>query len=162
MRERLALLLSTHLSEIHKDPTELKQFYKEFLNETFCTSCPGIIAQKYNNLSKINVDQILKTNSNILKMIPGKLISTYTSTNLPQGHFTDKNITDNISIQLINAGYGKFFLNPKDIDKAIESIGKTDSKLVESQTFVSRETEVKQHAHDKNIVQKIQGLFAKK
>jgi hypothetical protein len=162
MRERLALLLSTPLAIIRKDPSELKQFYKDYLNDNFCTSCPDVIAQKYYNLSKINVDQVLKSNTNILKMIPGKLISTYNSVNLPQGHFTDKNITDKISIQLIQAGYAKFFINPQDIDKAIESLVETETKLVENQDIVSRETQQEKPVENKSMLEKIQSLFTKK
>lgn len=157
MKERIEAILSKPLSEIESNPKILKKFYKEFFQEDICSTCPGVIAAKYNQLKRLSEETIHRISTNILRMRKGAMIDTYMASAGPIGHFTNANITDEISIELIERGWGGSFENPEDIEKAIASVysgSKTKPPLVWP-------TSAKEKAYNAETIEKVKEVFAK-
>lgn len=140
MEELLERVKSKSLQQTLEDPSDLKEIYKQ-MGESICLSCPGIIKEKYLSLFKVSEEKIISKMDRILRMKPGKLIDTTMSNVYPQGQFTDSNITDQISIKLIDMGYGAFFVNPEKADELrfvkeieVNPIFKNESKSSKSQS----------------------------
>lgn len=156
MIERINKLLSKSISEVIKDPWELKKIYKQLFNEDVCGYCPPIITEKYNALKLLTKENIKAMQERILKMKSGMVIDTYSSELLPQGAFTKDNITDEIAIKFIKHGYGKFFENPQDVELAIEKTGVKESEEEEYARLLNeesskREKEEKPKQQDKKL-----------
>lgn len=122
MKKQLESLRSKTLDQILEDPKELRRFYKEFFNEDVCAYCKTIIKQRWEDLIKLTPEKVKAIMTRVLKMKPGKAISTFSSNTLPQGYWTAKNINDAVAIKLIESGHASSFINPQDLQKAKDSI----------------------------------------
>lgn len=81
--------------------------YKEMYGETICVDCPNSLEMAYKKLLK-DIDRDIPS----YRMKRGVVINTTMTDNpeIPKGHFTIKNITDDIAKVLIKHGYGSYFI----------------------------------------------------
>jgi hypothetical protein len=121
MVEKWKSIISKGVQYNIDNPREITDFFKSVFNEDLCRYCPGKIHDKFLELSQLNEHKLNSMLERKYRMLPGKLIDTYNSSELPQGHWTDKNITDEVAEKLIKAGFGKFFKgNPTLEENPIE------------------------------------------
>jgi hypothetical protein len=91
-----------------KDNTDrIVSLYKEMYGETICVTCPGSLKIAFEKMYKDRDKQFSS-----IRMKRGVVINT-TMVNhpeIPKGHFTCKNITDEVANILINHGYASYFI----------------------------------------------------
>lgn len=119
---------SKSLEETLKYPSDIKELYKQ-MNEDICSYCPGIIKEKYLSLFKQKDEIIMSQIEKRLRMKPSKLIDRTMASSYPQGQYTDKNITDKISVMLIDLGYGDRFINPEIVEEVRAGLNKEQKQL---------------------------------
>lgn len=139
MKEQLEVLKSKSLSEHKKDPTQLISFFKELYGRVICPTCPGAVEAAYSEISNITHQKIEIMSNKILRVKSDTLIDTYMSPVPPQGHYTDKNITDEIGVQLIDNGLGGYFENPEDVEEARKAVAESSKEEGASNIFVPSE-----------------------
>lgn len=93
-------------------PGQMVSLYKFLYGETInlCKTCPNFenkIKEKFNYLIKKSKDGFPT-----IRMKPGKNINTYMWNNIdiPKGHWTSKNIYDELAEKFIKLGYQDYFI----------------------------------------------------
>lgn len=120
--------------------------YEHLMNKSICSTCPAILYQAYLDFKK-------KSNSLFLnqfrryKMKPDTMIDTHCFTDIPQGHFTDFNLSDDVAEKLLNKGLyediifeTEHFQNQK---KVVETENLQNQKLVETTNNLSTKNKTK-------------------
>lgn len=95
------------LEYFKKHPNEMVSLYEQMYRDTICLTCPGNLEYAYKKMYKDREREIPT-----IQMKRGKLIDTtmIEDDRLPKGHFTLKNITDEIALVLIELGYSDCFI----------------------------------------------------
>lgn len=82
------------------NPSEMVTLYQHAKGVTISINCYKCIINAYNDLKR-------NTDERIYKMKKGKVIAN--PFGIDPTHWTNANVTDEVSEKLINLGYGKFF-----------------------------------------------------
>jgi hypothetical protein len=91
--------------------------YKEYKGIALRVGCGACLIDAYFEFKLITPETIARMMTRKYRMIKGRGIDLYYNEILPAGYWTDANITDEVAVKLIKAGYGKFFIgNPKPED----------------------------------------------
>jgi hypothetical protein len=99
---------------MHSKSAEFAAYYYNLTGERVCTTCMDKIYNKY-----IELKQLLREGKKFIPMSErkyilkeGVLIDTFNSDKAPKGHFTNKNMTDEIAEQIISAHpkYKEYFI----------------------------------------------------
>lgn len=99
-----------------------------------CGACLIDAYFEFRSLTQIQIKTFMERK---YRMNKGVLLDTYMSNNpeIPQGHWSDANITDDVAVKLIKGGYGKYFIgNP-----AIDDIEEEEEEQVEAERQAAEE-----------------------
>lgn len=93
-----------------KNPGRMSSLYTEMYSEDVCLTCPTVddaIKYAWNKMYE-GRDMIVPT----IRMKRGKVISTHMwdDPEIPEGHFTFNNTTDELAKKFIEKGYGDYFI----------------------------------------------------
>lgn len=122
-----------------------------------CGACLIDAYFEFRSLTQIQIKTFMERK---YRMNKGVLLDTYMSSNpeIPQGHWSDANITDDVAVKLIKGGYGKYFignpssddieeeeefLDPNDDPEGNEGEGKEGSETTEGKEEASKQEEAK-------------------
>lgn len=148
MKEEIKYILSLPIHKILNNHKILKDFYFKY-KISVCWTCPNAIQANYNRLHNLEIKEEVM-NNNILRLRKGVMIDTIMAETGPIGHFTNANITDEISIELIESGWKDSFENPEDLDLAIESfVEKIDPSKEEKEEQKTKEVKLKSEKSEK-------------
>jgi len=109
-----------------QNPNEIVTLYKQY-GVTICKGCEkgAQVIKAFHEL------ELLKDKKMSKYIVKNKmLIDTLMSTdkNIPNGQYTQANMTDEIAEKLIKNGFGSFFENPEIITTKVESLDKSKDK----------------------------------